>query len=160
MQRTAQRRCILGIDPGERWLGLARAAHDSPLAFPLGTVDLDAANDGGLAAIRALLEGDAVEAVVVGVPLRADGAEDEQAARFRQFGEQLATPNRRNLPRPERTPHLPRLQPATATALTRQDSTPQRSTREQQRQQRRDSHARAAARILQRWLDEHPPKRP
>ena len=61
MQRTPQRRCILGIDPGERWLGLSRAAVDSPLAFPLGTVDLDAATDGGLAAIRALLEGDDVE---------------------------------------------------------------------------------------------------
>ncbi len=159
MPPSAQRRCILGIDPGERWLGLARAAADSPLAFPLGTVDLDAADDGGLAAIRALLEGDAVETIVVGVPLRADGAEDAQATRFRQFGEQLATQigaichaqSERHTSLDFRPPPQ---QPSRG--KTRR---PQPSTREQQRQQRRDSHARAAARILQRWLDQHPPNR-
>ena len=160
-----QRRCVLGLDPGERWLGLARAAADTRVAFPLGTVDLAqaAAEDGPVAAIRALLGGDLVEAVVIGVPVRADGAEDAQAARFRRFGERLAAElGAASHAQSERHSSLdtafaapPRRRPRGGKARRAR----RRSPREQQRE-RRAAHARAAARILQRWLDQQPAAAP
>ena len=148
-----QRGCILGIDPGERWLGVARAAGDNRMAFPVGAVDLNDSQDDPAAAVRGLLGGEAVAAVVVGVPVRADGREDEQAARFRRFGEQLAaqlgadchTQNERHTSLDEIT-----LAPQPSRGKQRRRQRPNPAERQRER---RESHARAAARILQRWLD-------
>ena len=151
-----RRRCILGIDPGERWLGVARAAGDNRLAFPLGSIDLfDAAADPA-DAVRGLLDGDEVTTVVVGVPVRADGAEDEQAARFRRFGEALAAQlGAECRPQSERHSSLDDAAPTVPPARGKQRRK-QRPTPAQRRRERRESHARAAARILQRWLDAQP----
>lgn len=158
-----QRRCILGIDPGERWLGVARAAGGNRLAFPLGSIDLSEAAADPAAAVRRLLDGDQVTTVVVGVPVRADGAEDEQAARFRRFGEQLAAQLGADCrPQSERHSSLDEIAPAPPTRgkQSGKQRRKQRPTPAQRRRERRDSHARAAARILQRWLDAQPAETP
>ena len=148
-----RRRCILGIDPGERWLGVARAAGDNRLAFPLGSIDLSDAAIEPAAAVRGLLDGDEVTTVVVGVPVRADGAEDEQAARFRRFGEALAAQlGAECRPQSERHSSLDDTAPV-APPMRGKQRRKQRLTPAQRQRERRESHARAAARILQRWLD-------
>ena len=154
-----RRRCILGIDPGERWLGVARAAGDNRLAFPLGSIDLSDAAADPAAAVRGLLDGDEVTTVVVGVPVRADGAEDEQAARFRRFGEALAAQlGAECRPQSERHSSLDDAAPPAPPAphARGKQRRKQRPTPAQRRRERRESHARAAARILQRWLDAQP----
>lgn len=154
-----QRRCILGIDPGERWLGVARAAGGNRLAFPLGSIDLSEASADPADAVRRLLDGEQVATVVVGVPVRADGAEDAQAARFRRFGEHLAAQLGADCrPQSERHSSLDEIAPAPPTHGKqggKQRRKP-RPTPAQRQRERRDSHARAAARILQRWLDAQP----
>ena len=154
-----QRRCILGIDPGERWIGVARAAGDNRLAFPLGSIDLSEAQNDPAAAVRGLLDGEDVATVVVGVPLRADGTEDDQAAQFRRFGEQLAAQlgaecraqSERHSSLDDATIGQQLGQSARGKQRRRARPTPAERER-----QRRESHARAAARILQRWLDAQP----
>ena len=157
-----QRRCILGIDPGERWLGVARAAGGNRLAFPLGSIDLTEAAADPAAAVRGLLDGDQVATVVVGVPVRADGAEDAQAARFRRFGEQLAAQLGADCrPQSERHSSLDEIAPAPPHGKQGgKQRRRQRPTPAQRQRERRDSHARAAARILQRWLDAQPAETP
>lgn len=154
-----QRRCILGIDPGERWLGVARAAGDNRLAFPLGSIDLSEAQNDAAGAVRGLLDGEDVATVVVGVPTRADGTEDEQAARFRRFGEQLAAQLgadcRAQSERHTSLDDAPIAQQFGPSGRGKQRRRARPTPAERQRQ-RRESHARAAARILQRWLDEQP----
>lgn len=154
--QAGQRRCILGIDPGERWLGVARAAGDNRLAFPLGSIDLSETRNDPAAAVRALLNGEQVATLVVGVPTRADGAEDAQAARFRLFGEQLAAQLGADCrAQSERHTSLDDAAIAPQPARGKQRRHARPSAAERQRR-RRESHARAAARILQRWLDGQP----
>ena len=152
--------CTIGIDPGERWVGVARAMRGSSLALPVGTVDrsLNAVERD----LRELLDHEQVARLVVGVPLRPDGREDEQATAFREFGESLARSlgaacesqderfsSERALVSPE--------------TLARGTPSPGRKARsvgrrspQRQRRERERSHATAAARILQRWLDANP----
>ena len=154
--QSGQRRCILGIDPGERWLGVARAAGDNRLAFPLGSIDLSETRNDPAAAVRALLDGEQVATLVVGVPTRADGAEDAQAARFRRFGEQLAAQLGADCrAQSERHTSLDdaAIAPQPARGKQRRHARP---TPAERQRRRRESHARAAARILQRWLDDQP----
>ena len=154
-----QRRCILGIDPGERWLGIARAAGDNRLAFPLGSIDLSEAQNDPAAAVRSLLDGEQVATLVVGVPARADGTEDEQAARFRRFGEQLAAQLGADCrAQSERHTSLddPTIAPPPGRPARGKQRRRARTTTAERQRQRRESHARAAARILQRWLDQQP----
>lgn len=157
-----QRRCILGIDPGERWLGVARAAGDNRLAFPLGSIDLSEAQNDPAAAVRSLLDGEQVATLVVGVPARADGTEDEQAARFRRFGEQLAAQLGADC-RAQSERHSSLDDPPIAPPPSQSGQSGRgkqrrraRTTPAERQRQRRESHARAAARILQRWLDQQP----
>ena len=150
------RGCAVAIDPGERWIGVARAAQGSSLALPVGTLDRQAGEQAVLESLRDLLGGDPVAQLVIGVPLRPDGQEDEQAQRFREWGEALAealgaeciaqneryssaSPDVRILSAERERGGKPR--------------TPGRKSMRRRRRERQRSHAEAAARILQRWLD-------
>jgi len=85
----------LGIDYGERRIGLALSDATGLLASPWKTVG----NDGnvGAAAQRLALEVDALvaepdglDAIVVGLPRRLSGEDNEQTSRVRQLGQLLA----------------------------------------------------------------------
>ena len=149
--------CTVGIDPGERWIGVARAARGSSLALPVGTIDRGAKGDREVVeALKELLSHEEVSELVIGVPLRPDGREDEQAVSFREFGEAVA----------ERLGAVCIAQDerfsseAPLPVDVQRDDEPQRKARargrrsiQRRRRERERSHATAAARILQRWLD-------
>ena len=147
--------CVIGIDPGERWMGVARAAAGGDLALPLGTVDLSSCDDAGLSQLRVWLGGDAPSGVVVGVPVRPDGSEDAQAEQFREFGEWIAAAlgapchaqNERRTSDIVDGHELAR--PASGGKARRRGA----RSRNRRKREREQSHALSAARILQRWLD-------
>jgi putative Holliday junction resolvase len=84
---------ILGLDPGERRIGVALAVPGRSMALPL-TV-LDATGDWQMA-LAGLVAEHSVAAVVVGLPVSLSGSEGAAAARAREFaaavGERLGLP--------------------------------------------------------------------
>ncbi len=148
--------CAVGIDPGERWVGVARAGLDSTLALPVGTLDRSAGDSATVQALRDLLGGEQVAALVVGVPFRGDGREDAQATAFRKFGEALASAlGATCVAQDERfSSHFDsQIRLEGTTDRDRKARSPGRRSVRRQRRDRERSHAAAAARILQRWLD-------
>jgi putative Holliday junction resolvase len=84
---------ILGLDPGERRIGVAMAVPGGSMALPL-TV-LDATGDWA-AALAELVAEHGVAGIVVGLPVSLSGSEGAAAARAREFaagiGERLGLP--------------------------------------------------------------------
>jgi len=84
---------ILGLDPGERRIGVAMAVPGASLALPL-TV-LDATRD-WQAALAELVAEHGVAGIVVGLPVSLSGSEGAAAGRAREFaavvGERLGVP--------------------------------------------------------------------
>jgi putative Holliday junction resolvase len=80
----------LGIDFGERRIGLAISDPDGRFALPWRT--LERSSDAvAIAELAALVESEAIAAIVVGEPLRpADGRPTAAARRARSFGAKLA----------------------------------------------------------------------
>ncbi len=142
----------VGIDPGERWVGVAVAEADTRLALPVATVDRRASADDGVAAILAAIGPAVVDLLVVGVPVTASGVETPQASTLKAYGFRVA-------------------KALGAPAVTQDEaySDPVYELPEEQAPRRRGSggrprdhrerrirrHAQAAAAILQRWLDTH-----
>ena len=148
--------CVVGIDPGERWIGVARAAHGSSLALPVGTLDRRSPDGATADALRKMLGEQIVSELVVGVPLRPDGREDAQAQAFRQFGESLAESlGATCVAQDERFSSEPPIMEQTQrkSGVGRKARAQGRKSVRRQRRERAHSHAAAAARILQRWLD-------
>ena len=154
--------CMVGIDPGERWIGVARAMTGSSLALPVGTLDRSVcgqSTDEIARALESLLGGDDIIGLVVGAPLRPDGAEDEQASAFRVFGEGIAAAmGIECFTQNERFTSVSR-EPVSRERSTQRGRKARRPGAKSAARRRRDherSHAESAARILQRWLDERP----
>jgi putative Holliday junction resolvase len=82
-------RRVLGIDVGERRIGLAISDVSGTLARPLRTLEVRDMTDGiegVVAAIDALArEDEGLTAVVVGIPRRLDGTANEATARVTRF---------------------------------------------------------------------------
>jgi putative pre-16S rRNA nuclease len=78
---------ILGIDLGERRIGIAIADAPGAGARPLSTLrrGRDVAAD--VSALRALIDANGVDRLVVGLPIDAAGHEGEQAARTRAWAD-------------------------------------------------------------------------
>lgn len=91
--------------------------------------------------------------LVTGLPVRADGEEDEQARRFKAQGEALArhlgipccTQEERDTSAPALLQERPRAGKARR---------PGARSKQRRRKEQPKEHAQAAARILQRWLDQ------
>lgn len=81
---------VLGIDLGERRMGLAVAEGPGGRARPLPAIGrgVDVASD--VAALRGLVEQYRVAEVVVGLPLHASGDEGAQAQLTRSWAEAIA----------------------------------------------------------------------
>jgi putative Holliday junction resolvase len=81
---------LLGIDLGERRIGIAIAEGDGAPARPhstlrrAATIDIDAAN------IEALIVANRIDELVIGLPLEASGSEGPQAAITRAWAAALA----------------------------------------------------------------------
>jgi RNase H-fold protein (predicted Holliday junction resolvase) len=154
-ERAAGR--VLGLDPGQRWIGVAVSDDDRRLALPLCTIDRRQESDDGAALIAGRLGLEGATLAVVGVPLRPDGADDEQSLAFRALGTTLA--QRLDLP----TEFVSERFSNPIGALTPPPPTKVRGRRRsargtgqgaaQHKKRRMEEHAVAAANILQRWLD-------
>lgn len=80
---------FLGMDFGERRIGLALSDPGGEFAFPLTTVQRK--SDGAaLRCIEEIVKRQEVAALVVGEPLNLDGSRGHAARRARRFGERLA----------------------------------------------------------------------
>ncbi|MBI1826824.1 MAG: Holliday junction resolvase RuvX [Planctomycetes bacterium] len=79
----------LGIDYGQKRIGLAVGDSQSRIATPIGTIHETKA-DRQLAESINRIEEYAVNALVIGLPLNMDGSEGPQAKETRMFADQLA----------------------------------------------------------------------
>ena len=153
---------VLAIDPGQRWIGVALSDDARRLALPSTTIDRRALRPDTPAAIAAAIHAaiapDAPALLVVGVPYRPDGAEDAQAAAFRELGAGVA--GALGLPlavQGER--HSNDAAPA-APEKPRGGRRPGAVSPARRARRREKQHAAAAATILQRWLDAQRPDAP
>ena len=81
---------LLGIDLGERRIGLAVADGDGSAAQPLATLRRGRDDDADAAALQGVIETQAIEEVIVGLPLEAAGAEGSQAQLTRAWADAMA----------------------------------------------------------------------
>ena len=87
---------LLGIDLGERRIGIAIAEGDGSAARPHATWRRAANADLDAAALAALIELNRIDELIVGLPLEASGAEGPQSVLARTWGiamrDRLAVP--------------------------------------------------------------------
>ncbi|MDQ6793512.1 MAG: Holliday junction resolvase RuvX [Chloroflexota bacterium] len=84
-------RRLLGIDVGERRLGLAVADEPDGRAFPLATITRSREIEPEVAALARVVAEQGITEIVVGLPLEASGAEGPQAALTRAWVEGVAS---------------------------------------------------------------------
>ena len=80
-------RPVLGLDVGERRVGVAVSDPDRRFALPLNSVDRKLGNE--LQAIADVVRADEVDELVVGLPLTLSGEHGAQAASAQAFAEDL-----------------------------------------------------------------------
>jgi putative Holliday junction resolvase len=143
-QRTGR---LLGLDVGARRIGVA--VSEGAIAVPLTIIE-HTNRAGDLARIMEVAAREQVEAIVVGLPVSLSGEEHEQARLTRKFGDQLA--ERSGVPvifQDERysTVH------AAGAMESALPSKPERRARGSHRRRREHIDDRAAAVILQSYID-------
>lgn len=130
----------LGLDIGERRIGVALGDPSGIMATPLTIIERDG-DETAIASIREIMEKYRVGRVIIGLPLAPDGGLGMQAQKVKCFAEKLRTAGASIEYRDER------LSTVTARNLMREAAKDRRS---------RDD-AIAAAVILQSYLDESTP---
>jgi putative Holliday junction resolvase len=134
---------VLGVDYGERRIGLALSDPTGTLATPLTTLTYRKGKRPPLTRVEQIARDASVERIVIGLPLDLSGEETARCTVVRDIGRRLA--DRLAVP----VDYLDeRLTSVRAERLVRSSGLP-RSERE--RKERVD--AAAAALILQAWLD-------
>ena len=78
---------VLGIDYGDARIGIAATDPAGIMAHPVETIQVREVD--AVARIIELVEERQVKEMVLGLPLRMDGAEGEAAAKCRAFGEKI-----------------------------------------------------------------------
>jgi putative holliday junction resolvase len=140
---------FIGIDLGERRIGLAVSDATATLARPLRTLERNRSDEAAAvalaSAIGALNEEDEVGGVVVGLPTRLDGTPSPQTARVRTMVELLSA--RMHIPIAMQDERLSSHEAEERLALHERDW--------RKRKARLD--AASAAVILQDYLDAHRP---
>jgi putative Holliday junction resolvase len=81
---------LLGVDWGERRIGLALSDESQLLAQPLTTLTRRAGKRFPMSRLMALVKEREVAGVVVGLPLAADGSEGEAARQARALAQDVA----------------------------------------------------------------------
>jgi putative holliday junction resolvase len=79
----------LGVDFGERRIGLAISDEEGRVAVPLGTVPRSS-DRAAIAELVAIVRREGVEMLVVGEPVNLDGSRGKAAVRARSFAARLA----------------------------------------------------------------------
>ena len=151
MTEERRRGRILGLDVGERRIGIAVSDPDRRFALPLNSVDRKQGNE--LQAIDEVVRADDVDELVVGLPLSLSGDSGRQAETTKAFAQEL-----------ERHLGLPvhfwdeRLSTREAERLVSDEHRSGSSGRrraERSRVTAADTDALAASIILQAYLDSH-----
>jgi putative Holliday junction resolvase len=83
-------RRVLGIDLGERRIGVALGEVQTHSALPLATLSRARSIDEDARVVARLAAEQRADELVVGLPLNADGSEGPQAARTREWGVAVA----------------------------------------------------------------------
>jgi putative Holliday junction resolvase len=137
----------LGVDPGERHIGLAVSDEGGLIARPLDTLRHTArAADAARIAAAAVAQG--AELIVVGCALNSDGLPGPQA----RHAEKLAEALRQNTTLP--------VVLHDESFSSRQAAAALRAAGKNRQARRAQIHAAAAATLLQSYLDEHPRETP
>lgn len=134
---------VLGIDYGERRIGVAISDPTGTFATPLPTLTRRRGKRPPMGALQALARDRGATALVVGLPLAADGTETEWCAEVRRFGDRLGGSLALDVYYVDE-----RMTSARAERIVRSLALPRRK-----REQKERVDAAAAALILQRWLD-------
>lgn len=82
---------LLGVDLGEKRIGIALAEDGSSAALPLTTLRRARTPAEDAAGLRSLIDAHGIEELVVGLPLEAAGQEGAQAAITRTWSEAIQT---------------------------------------------------------------------
>ncbi len=82
---------LLGVDLGERRIGIALADDETAPAMPLTTLRRARAPEKDATALQALIDTHGIVELVVGLPLEAAGQEGRQAAITRRWTEAIGT---------------------------------------------------------------------
>lgn len=135
---------MLGLDPGERRIGVALAVAGAEVALPIGTLER---TDGWLDRLADLAKRHEATAAVVGLPVSLSGADGIAAERARAFADEVAS--RLGLPA-----HLVDERLSTVAAGRALAAAGARG-----RRAAGAIDAAAAAVILQAWLDRNPAAR-
>jgi len=77
---------ILGIDYGSKRIGLARVDTEIGVVLPYGTIDHDKWKE----ELPKLIKEDAVDKIVIGLPVSLDGKENENSNRVKKFGSDIS----------------------------------------------------------------------
>ena len=136
---------ILGIDAGERRIGLAISDPDRNFALPLNTIP---ANGDEINAIQRLSAAEDVSELVIGLPLSLSGEESAQTGRVREFASQVEA-------RLQMPVHLwdERLSTREAQSLSEEPSRGRGRRRSGRKAPPVDTDSLAASIILQAYLD-------
>jgi putative holliday junction resolvase len=137
---------VLGLDAGDRRIGVAVSDPDRRFALPLYSIDRKLG--GEMDAIAAIVREDEIGEIVVGLPLSLSGASGPQAASATAFAQDLE--RRLSLP-----VHMWDERLSTREALGRVEGQRRGNRRDRGRQPEADTDAIAASIILQAFLDGH-----
>lgn len=138
---------VLGIDYGDKRIGLALSDPTGTLATPLRTLTYRLGKRPPLAEIERIAREAGAERLVVGLPLDLGGDETERCARVREIGEKLS--GRLAIPVDYQDERM--------TSVRAESIVRGSGRRKSQRERRGLVDAAAAALILQLWLDRRRP---
>jgi putative Holliday junction resolvase len=142
---------ILGLDVGERRIGVAISDPEGRLAVPLRILERRS-DDADAQAIAHLARAEGAGALVVGYPLSLDGSIGPQARRVQAFARRLAEAS--GLPLELRDERL------TSVQAERAPTRPRGRAPKGARRRRAPADDLAAAIMLQSYLDRHRPDSP
>ena len=134
---------VLGIDYGERRIGLALSDPTGTIASPLETLTYRQGKRPPLHAIEEIARLRGVERIVVGLPLELSGAETERCQVVRRIGGELGA--RLGIPVDYVDERM--------TSVRAQRAVRALGLRRSERERKERIDAAAAALILQAWLD-------
>ncbi len=134
---------ILGIDFGERRIGLALSDPTGTIASPLPTLARRARKRPPIKALAEIASENEVEAIVMGLPLNLAGDETEWCAEIRRVGALLA----------DRTGLSMHYVDERMTSVQAERAVRSLGLPKKKRERKERIDAAAAVLILQRWLD-------